>query len=297
MLTMGALAALHAEYVGEAEQPIASMRIGERLFDTDTDPIIMGTLNLSRDSTYRESIAVSVEAAVRKARVMWAQGAHLIDIGAESSTERAARVDAADQALALEPVVRTLAKDGIAVSVETYDPEVARIGLQAGASVVNLTGRQHEEAIFDLVAEAGASAILCYVAGANVREITDAADHGDPVATLVEHFTHRLETARTHGVADIAIDPGLGFFYRDLTDPSTRVRYQSRALLQTFRLRTLGLPVCQALPHAFDLFEDEFRTAEGFFAVLARLGGTGILRTHEVARVAAVTRALGQLDA
>lgn len=297
MLTMGALAALHAEYVGEAEQPIASMRIGERLFDTDTDPIIMGTLNLSRDSTYRESIAVSVEAAVRKARVMWAQGAHLIDIGAESSTERAARVDAADQALALEPVVRTLAKDGIAVSVETYDPEVARIGLQAGASVVNLTGRQHEEAIFDLVAEAGASVILCHVAGANVREITDAADHGDPVATLVEHFTHRLETARTHGVADIAIDPGLGFFYRDLTDPSTRVRYQSRALLQTFRLRTLGLPVCQALPHAFDLFEDEFRTAEGFFAVLARLGGTGILRTHEVARVAAVTRALGQLDA
>lgn len=297
MLTLGALAALHAEFEQDAQQTIAPMRIGDRVFDTDTEPLIMGTVNLSRDSTYRESIAVSTESAVRKSRVMWAQDAQLIDIGAESSTARAARVDAAQQAIALEPVIRTLTDEGIAVSVETYEPEVARIGLKAGATVVNLTGREHERAIFDLVAEAGASVILCYVAGSNVREITDAADHGDPMATLIEHFTERLATAREHGIEHIAIDPGLGFFYRDLTDPSTRARYQTRALLQSFRLRSLGLPVCQALPHAFDLFEDEFRTAEGFFAVLARLGGAGILRTHEVPRVAAVARALAQLDA
>lgn len=297
MLTLGALAALHDEFAEESRRPIAAMRLGEQTIDTDAEPIIMGTVNLSRDSTYRESIAVSAEAAVRKARVMWAQGAHLIDIGAESSTARAARVDAEHQALALEPVIRALTGDGVPVSVETYEPDVARIGLAAGATVVNLTGRQHERAIFDLVADAGASVILCYVAGANVREVSDAADHGDPMATLLGHFTERLETAREHGVERIAIDPGLGFFYRDLTDPSTRVRYQTKALLQSFRLRALGLPVCQALPHAFDLFEDEFRTAEGFFAVLARLGGAGILRTHEVPRVAAVARALALLDA
>ena len=46
--------------------------------------------------------------------------------------------------------------------------------------------------------------------------------------------------------------------------------------------------MCNALPHAFDLFEDEFRKAEGFFAVLARLGGTDLFRTHEVAHVRAV---------
>lgn len=296
MLTLGALAALHAEYAGDAQHPVAPMRIGERTFDTDAEPIIMGTVNLSRDSTYRESIAVSAEAAVRKARVMWAHGARLIDIGAESSTARAARVDARQQSLAVEPVVRALTKDGIAVSIETYEPEVARIALDAGATVVNLTGRQHEHAIFDLVAETGASVILCYVAGANVREISDAADHDDPMAILAEHFTERLAVARAHGVRDVAVDPGLGFFYRDLVDPSTRVRYQTRALLRSLRLRTLGLPICQALPHAFDLFEDEFRTAEGFFAVLARMGGAGILRTHEVPRVAAVTRALAQLE-
>jgi dihydropteroate synthase len=54
--------------------------------------------------------------------------------------------------------------------------------------------------------------------------------------------------------------------------------------------------VCNALPHAFDLFEDEFRKAEGFFAVMARLGGTHLFRTHEVAHVRAVLAAMDALD-
>ena len=67
-------------------------------------------------------------------------------------------------------------------------------------------------------------------------------------------------------------------------------------LLNGFRLRDLGVPICQALPHAFDLFEEQFRTAEGFFAVLAMLGGTGVLRTHEVAQVRAVVASMRTLD-
>ena len=66
----------------------------------------------------------------------------------------------------------------------------------------------------------------------------------------------------------------MGFYYANLVDPTTRVRHQTRVLAQSFRLRPLGVPVCNALPHAFDLFEDEFRKAEGFFAVVAALGGT-----------------------
>ena len=76
----------------------------------------------------------------------------------------------------------------------------------------------------------------------------------------------------------------------------TRVRHQAKVLLQTFRLRTIGLPVCHALPHAFDLFEDQFRQAEAYFAVLAALGGTRVMRTHEVASVVPVLRAMSALD-
>jgi dihydropteroate synthase len=55
------------------------------------------------------------------------------------------------------------------------------------------------------------------------------------------------------------------------------------------------VPVCNALPHAFDLFEEEFRTAEGFFAVIAQLGGTHLFRTHEVSHVRAVLGAMAGL--
>ena len=94
----------------------------------------------------------------------------------------------------------------------------------------------------------------------------------------------------------MVIDPGMGFYYDNLTDPITRARHQARVLAHSFRLRTLGVPVCNALPHAFDLFEDEFRKAEGFFAVLASLGGTHLFRTHEVAHVRAVLAAMEALS-
>jgi dihydropteroate synthase len=62
--------------------------------------------------------------------------------------------------------------------------------------------------------------------------------------------------------------------------------------LSGFRLRTIGFPLCQALPHAFEYFGQEVRCAEPFFAVLAALGKTDLFRTHEVARVRPVLETL-----
>ena len=86
----------------------------------------------------------------------------------------------------------------------------------------------------------------------------------------------------------IFLDPGLGFYYRNLQDSAVRVRHQMNIFLNTFRLRTLGFPVCHALPHAFEFFGEEVRSAEPFFAVLAALGKTDLFRTHEVPRIKAV---------
>jgi dihydropteroate synthase len=62
--------------------------------------------------------------------------------------------------------------------------------------------------------------------------------------------------------------------------------------LNTFRLRTLGFPICNALPHAFEYFREEVRCAEPFFAVLAAIGKTDLFRTHEVARTRGVLETL-----
>ena len=63
-------------------------------------------------------------------------------------------------------------------------------------------------------------------------------------------------------------------------------------LLQTFRLYNLGKPVCHALPHAFEFFESDVRSAEPFFAILAALGKTNVFRTHEVPQTKAVLNTL-----
>jgi hypothetical protein len=73
-----------------------------------------------------------------------------------------------------------------------------------------------------------------------------------------------------------------------LQDSSVRVRHQMSVFLNSFRLRTLGFPICHALPHAFEFFGEEVRSAEGFFAVLAAIGQASLFRTHELPRVKAV---------
>lgn len=295
MLTFSALTALANAHRDELDQPVAPLRVGSKTYDTDITPVIMGTVNLSRDSTYRESVAVSRDSAIRKARVMAAQGAHFVDIGAESSTAKATRVGVDDQIAALVPVIEQLTADGIAVSAETYEPAVVRACLKAGARVLNLTGNAQQDEIFELAAEFQATVIICYVKGDNVRQITDVTLDADPFPGIRDHFAARIELARAAGVDRIAVDPGMGFYYGNLVTPAVRVQHQTHLLLNGFRLRSLGVPICNAMPHAFDLFEDQFRAAEGFFAVLATLGGTGIFRTHEVPHVTAVLGAMRTL--
>jgi dihydropteroate synthase len=296
MITLESLAELHERHRADAALRVGPLLIGDRTYDVDERPVVMGCINLSRDSTYRESVATSTASAVRKGRVQTAQGADLVDIGAESSNAGAKRVSAEAQLAALTPVVRQLVDDGIHVSVETYLPEVAGACLDLGAVMVNFTGHDHQDEVFDLVAEHGATLLMCRVTGHNVREVTEVPVDEDPVPELLDHFGGRVEIARAHGVERIVIDPAMGFYYANLTEPKTRVSHQTRVLLNTFRLRPLGLPVCHAVPHAFDLFEDEFRIAEAFFAVLASLGGASVFRTHEVPRVAAVLNALQVLS-
>lgn len=298
MITLADLAALHDAHGEDWAAPVApvvldgprgSVVLGE-------GPItLMGCINLSRDSTYRESVATGAADAVRMGRIQIAQGASIIDLGAESSNAGAARVSSADQIATLVPAVRELAAEAV-VSVETYQPEVVRACLDAGAGILNMTGRQHENEMLALAAEYDAAVVLCFGTTANVREIADVPPDADPIPVLLDHFGPRLEHARSLGVGKVVVDPGMGFYYGNLVDPMTRATHQSRVLAQTFRLRPLGVPVCNVLPHTYDVFGDEFRKAEGFYATFAALGGAHLLRVHEVAHLRVVLRALDELS-
>ena len=144
-----------------------------------------------------------------------------------------------------------------------------------------------------MVASRQAAVIICHVQGENVRTVNRLSLGSDPIPEMLDFFMCEIEKATSEGVERIFIDPGLGFYYRNLDDSNERIAFQMKVFLNSFRLRKLGWPVCHALPHAFENFGEEVRSAEPFFAVLAALGKTSLFRTHEVPRTRAVLETLG----
>jgi dihydropteroate synthase len=288
VLTLEHLAALLDAHRDAARARVAEFDIGGIPFAFNSTPALMGVVNLSADSWYRETVCLTEESAVRLGRTQFAQGAAIIDVGAESTLANAARADETMQKSALLPVVRRLREAGALVSVETYLPAVARAALEAGANVLNLTGRRDAEEIYRMAAAHNAAVILCHVEGDDVRSVGDFDFGSDPVERMLASFQRQIESATRCGVTRLFVDPGLGFYYRNLQDSAVRIRHQMNVFLNTFRFRALGWPVCHALPHAFEFFGPEVRSAEPFFAVLAALGKTDLYRTHEVPRVRAV---------
>jgi dihydropteroate synthase len=288
MLDLEQLGELLEQNREAARAPVRSFTLGDRPFGGAQSPAIMGVVNLSPGSWYRESVCLSAAQAIQRGRVLHEQGAALVDVGAESTLANAERVGEERQNSQLLPVVRALSEAGILVSVETYQPAVTQACLEAGAAVLNLTGTVGTEDFYRMVADRDAGAILCYVQGANVREVGDFDLSADPVPMMYEYFAREVERAGRAGLEKLFLDPGLGFYYRNLQDSAVRVRHQMKVFLHTFRLRQLGFPTCHALPHAFEYFGEEVRCAEPFFAVLAALGKTDLFRTHEVPRIRAV---------
>jgi dihydropteroate synthase len=288
MLKIEQLAELLEQNREAARARVKEFSIGGKPFYFNSQPAIMGVLNLSPDSWYRESVCLNADQAIQRGRVLHALGARIIDVGAESTLAHAALVDEAGQNNRLLPVVKGLRGADILVSVETYQSVVTRACLEAGANILNLTGVERSDELFRIAAAHDAAVIICYVQGKNVRDVGDFNFSADPTAMMEEYFARQIEVAARNGVEKIFIDPGLGFYYRNLQDSAVRVRHQMTVFLNSFRLRQLGFPVCHALPHAFEFFGEEVRCAEPFFAVLAALGKTDLFRTHEVPRIKAV---------
>ena len=292
MLELKDLSSIAHNYKDVLETQVSRVDLTANLGIPLDDPALMGVINLSPDSWYRESICLSVDSAVQRGRVLFEQGASIVDIGAESTVEQAQRVSGEEQQERLLPVIHQLSAAGIVVSTETYNVKVAEACLEAGAKVLNFTGTVQNEEMYHLAAEHGATVIICYVAGKNDRDVKEIPIDEDPIPRMSSFFEREIDRANSCGLTKGFIDPGLGFYYDNLKDSSIRIRYQMKTFLNAFRLRKLGWPVCNALPHAFECFGEEVRSAEPFFSVLASLGKTDLIRTHEVSKVAAILKAM-----
>lgn len=298
MLTLKDIYEVYDKHKDDYSTEVEEFSIGHKKFHFNSETSLLGVINLSVDSGFNHSICYTPEQAIRRGKVLTAQGADIVDIGTEATTKNTERADEFKQTSQLIPILETFTQEGILTSVDTYYPEVARECLKAGANVINFTGTDKSEEMYRYVAEFDAAIIICYIQGKHARDVGefDFAVDKDPINLLYDYFGKEIEKATKLGVRKIFIDPavGLGYtnFYYQYKNMPTRMRYQIETLLNAFRLRKLGFPVFNQLPSALEVFGEEVRNAQVFSSVFAALGKSDLLRTHEIPKVKAVLETL-----
>jgi len=259
--------------------PVRRVSLAKAGLAFDDKAYILGVVNFSRDSSYRETVAYSVDDAIRKVHKQYLDGASIVDIGAESSFGN--HVDGQGQLEVLKPTVERLAALGIPTSIDTYQPDTVAGVLEAGADVINLSGRDETGDIYRLVARHNAGLILCYTAGKNAREVEPLPSRDALIETQFAFFREQLTRATAAGCDCIWIDPGIGF-PNLLRENGERIAFQIENLLECFRFRVLGWPIAMAIPASLALFQEEVRAAEPSLAALTMLSKANLIRVHEV---------------
>ena len=292
MLDLEYLRELINAYGDALDVPVGPFEVGGMAFDFTQQRYVMGVVNLSIDSRNKSTVCATPEEAIARGRRLSQEGAHIIDVGAESSRQYNERVSPKAQIERLAPVVEHYTQQGFVTSVDTYYPEVFEACAERGARIFNLTGARDADAAFELAARYDAAVVICYIQGDTPRDNADyVMTYDDMVPVMTDYFETLLERARGMGATKCIIDPGLGFHYPNLSDDQP-LGFQLQVLMSTFRFRQLGCPTLNVLPWAPDIFGGLGLEAEVYSVPIGWLGGANILRTHSVKETAQILRIL-----
>lgn len=237
----------------------------------------MGVLNVTPDSFSDGGVHLAPDKAIEGARAMIAEGAHIIDVGGESTRPGATRVDARTEQARVLPVIEALAgQTDVLISVDTYREETARLAVAAGAHIVNdVWGVQREPAIADLAAQTGAGLVIMHTGRERERD-------PDVIVDQFAFLNRSLEIARLAGVAreQIVLDPGFGF---------AKETEENLALMRRFaELQAFGYPFLAGTSRKRFLGAVTGRDADQRDVVTAatsailRLAGADVFRVHDI---------------
>ena len=249
-------------------------------------PIVMGVLNVTPDSFSDGGRFLDPKTAIDQARRMIAEGADVLDIGAESTRPYggAVAVSIAEEMRRLAPVLPAVLALGVPVSIDTMKAEVAAWALAAGAAIVNdVWGLQRDGELARVVAQHAVPVIIMHN-----REAADPSI--DIIADICAFFSHSLDIAARAGIArqNIVLDPGIGF--------GKTPEQSLTAIARLPELKSFGLPLLVGASRK--RFIDTVSPAPpdqrlgGSIAahLLAVAGGAAIIRTHDVAETAQALR-------
>ncbi len=256
-------------------------RLRDRLF-RPRFPLVMGIINTTPDSFLPESRATSVDDALHMAERMLAQGADILDIGGQSSRPGSDAGDEREERRRVVPVIEAIHREfpEALISVDTWRASVASEAVAFGARMVNDIGAGLlDETMLPTVGRMGVPYVAMHMQGVP-STMQHAPSYTDVVAEVTLFLSERLRAAHAAGIADVILDPGIGF------GKTTRHNY---ALLRELpRLNALGAPVLVGLSRK-RMINEVLGTApaealNGTTALntLALSSGAAILRVHDV---------------
>jgi len=188
--------------------------IAGRIVDLSRHGMIMGVLNVTPDSFSDGGKFFAAEKAVEHGLKMAVDGAHIIDVGGESTRPGAEAIAAEEELRRVIPVIEKLrAKIDIFISIDTSKAAVARAAIEAGASIVNdVTGGRGDTEMMPLVAKSQAAFIIMHMQG-NPKTMQVEPRYDDVVSEVADFFRQQYARALECNVDPMAIafDPGIGF--------------------------------------------------------------------------------------
>ena len=245
---------------------------------------VMGVINLTPDSFSGDGLDGDVLAAVAQARRMEADGADIIDVGAESTRPGSAPVTAEEEIARLLPALAAICEAvSTPVSVDTYKADVARQAVAVGAAMVNdVWGALADPDMARVIADAGVPAILMH----NRRR----AEYADLVPDVINRLRRIADNARVAGVAahNIILDPGFGF--------GKTADHNLELLRRLPELRSLGYPLLlgvsrkSTIGRVLGLSEDARLEGTAAAVAMSIAGGADIVRVHDVKAMVRVAR-------
>jgi dihydropteroate synthase len=255
----------------------------------------MGIVNVTPDSFSDGGLFLDADAAIKHGLELLDQGAHILDIGGESTRPGAEPVGVDEELRRVVPVVEGLAAavesmpDHAQISIDTSKAAVARAALAAGATFVNdVSALRADPEMASVVAESGAECCLMHMLGEPRTMQQGVGGVGGPqykdvVEDVKAFLEERLAFAVAEGIEErrILLDPGIGF--------GKSVAHNLELLRRLDELLELGRPIVIGTSRKSFLGGEAFERLPGTIAtnVMALERGAGVFRVHDVAPVAA----------